>query len=143
MKLNYNEPYLRLKTNGFYSARLLMEDHLGRELTSDEIVHHIDGDSLNNEIENLQVVSRAEHIRIHRLGTKYSEEHCKNISKGLTGREIPIEARRNMSIAKIGNTNAAGGPGSSGRVISQETKNKIAESVKKSWEERRKNGTCS
>lgn len=35
------------------------------ELTSDEIVHHIDGDKLNNDIENLQVVTREEHCKIH------------------------------------------------------------------------------
>jgi hypothetical protein len=43
-----------------------MEEHLGRKLNSNEIVHHIDGNKANNDISNLQIVTRAEHINIHR-----------------------------------------------------------------------------
>lgn len=46
--------------------RKVMEEYLGRELSPDEIVHHIDGNKLNNDISNLQLVTRAEHINIHR-----------------------------------------------------------------------------
>ena len=46
--------------------RLIMEKAIGRELRSDEIVHHKDGNKLNNAIENLEIVTRAEHINIHR-----------------------------------------------------------------------------
>lgn len=46
--------------------RIIMEEHLGRPLTSDEIVHHIDHDKTNNDISNLQIVTRAEHARLHK-----------------------------------------------------------------------------
>lgn len=46
--------------------RLVVERHLGRFLKSNEMVHHIDGNPLNNDIDNLAVLSRAEHIRLHR-----------------------------------------------------------------------------
>lgn len=46
--------------------RNIMEKHLGRKLNSDEVVHHINGDKLDNRLENLQVMSRAEHTKIHR-----------------------------------------------------------------------------
>jgi hypothetical protein len=45
--------------------RILMEEKLGRELTADEEVHHVDGNHFNNALENLVVLSKSEHARIH------------------------------------------------------------------------------
>jgi HNH endonuclease len=45
--------------------RVIVEEHLGRPLTSNEVVHHIDHDPLNNDISNLQVMTRAEHCVYH------------------------------------------------------------------------------
>lgn len=44
--------------------RAVAEDMLGRSLTSDEAVHHIDGNRQNNDPSNLQVMTRAEHDKI-------------------------------------------------------------------------------
>lgn len=45
--------------------RRIMEIILGRKLTPKEVVHHKDGDCSNNSPDNLQVMTRAEHTRLH------------------------------------------------------------------------------
>ena len=42
---------------------LVMEDALGRKLESQEIVHHIDGNKLNNDISNLLLCRNTSHHR--------------------------------------------------------------------------------
>ena len=45
--------------------RYVMALHLGRRLRRAEIVHHIDGNKLNNVLTNLQLVDRRTHMRLH------------------------------------------------------------------------------
>lgn len=61
--------------NGGYVAehRLVMEKVLRRLLLPTEIVHHRDGDRTNNRPHNLEVMTRAEHIEIHRHELKGGE----------------------------------------------------------------------
>ena len=54
-------------TWGFVAQhRLVAEDKLGRELQIGEHVHHIDGNRQNNSPKNLQVMSREDHLALHR-----------------------------------------------------------------------------
>lgn len=46
--------------------RLVIERHLGRYLKPNEIIHHIDFDKINNKIENLYLMSRGQHSKLHR-----------------------------------------------------------------------------
>lgn len=45
--------------------RHVIEQHLGRKLSVSELVHHLNHDKLDNRIENLLVVTRSEHKKIH------------------------------------------------------------------------------
>jgi len=47
------------------NARYVVEKHLGRYLKTEEHVHHKDRDTLNDSIDNLEVLSAEEHSRIH------------------------------------------------------------------------------
>ncbi len=49
-----------------FEHRLVMEHHLGRELLSEELVHHANEDKLDNQIDNLVLTTRKEHINTHR-----------------------------------------------------------------------------
>lgn len=54
-----------IKINLLYEHRLVIEKHLGRYLSTNEVVHHIDGNKSNNSLENLQLMTNEEHSRFH------------------------------------------------------------------------------
>lgn len=58
--------------------RLVMEQKLGRLLSSDEIVHHLDHQQNNNSINNLHLFdNKSEHTKYHRMLTNLVTEEIK------------------------------------------------------------------
>ncbi len=54
------------QANGYaYEHQLVAEETIGRPLEPCEIVHHRNGNTTDNQPENLQVTTRSEHIHIH------------------------------------------------------------------------------
>lgn len=64
--LDQGRYFLSVNGRTIARARVVMQELLGRDLRSDEIVHHLDENPLNDSPENLQIVSRADHLRLHR-----------------------------------------------------------------------------
>jgi hypothetical protein len=55
------------KRNGRHEHRIVAEGMLGRKLRKGEIVHHRNGKHRDNRPCNLQVMTQAEHARLHML----------------------------------------------------------------------------
>ena len=80
-----------LKPNGYYEITMgehkgrlehvvIMECHIGRRLMANECVHHIDHNRANNSIENLALMTKSDHSRLH------AKENIKNRNRDSIGR---------------------------------------------------------
>lgn len=64
-RLGKAKPHVYPKFFGRHMHRAIMEEYLGRKLNRNEIVHHKDGNKHNKHIDNLQLMTQSEHIKLH------------------------------------------------------------------------------
>lgn len=56
--------------------RRIMENHLGRKLEYNEVVHHKNENKLDNRISNLEIKQRGAHTREHQKPASVVEKKC-------------------------------------------------------------------
>lgn len=83
--------------------KFLMEKHLGRHLSPEETVDHIDYNFQNNNIENLQILDRRAHPKLDAKKLITQEFHCPycKTSFSLSGRPLS-KAKGNRAAGKSG-----------------------------------------
>ena len=81
--------------------RYIMEQHLGRKLKPFpyEVVHHINGNTLDNRVKNLKIMSDGSHVSIHQIKNvvKNGKRICSKCKK-----EFPLSRFSKANYTKVG-----------------------------------------
>jgi hypothetical protein len=78
IKPNGYVEYTRGPNKGRSVHAVAMEEHIGRRLLPNEVVHHIDDVKTNNDISNLKLMTRSEHASHHALENYPLRKKSKN-----------------------------------------------------------------
>lgn len=86
---------------GKFLHRLIYQDYYKVTVMDYAVVHHIDGNPLNNNITNLTLLSRSEHTKLHKKGKPQTQEHINNKIKNKTGIDKLYIQHKRLPIKEI------------------------------------------
>jgi len=93
----YSHPY-RDRHNCVREHVLVMEEHLGRHVLPEEVVHHRDENKKNNNLDNLELMTSVEHASLHGRESKFS--HMNGGTAG-TGGEIVFIPKKDRVVSVV------------------------------------------
>jgi hypothetical protein len=93
LRNGYKMLYLK-KGENRAEHRFLMERLLKRKLRRNELVHHIDGNRLNNDIKNLIVVTNKQHWKLHPKMNWHWRKHSKETKEKIRASIISWHKKR-------------------------------------------------
>lgn len=113
MSVNATNNYERAHGHGYcFMHRRIAEETLGRKLSTNEVVHHLDFNPNHNNLDNLIVLSRSNHVKLHSFIAKGVEElkssidnveNCKNnLIAPLTKTWLETASVNVIKLAEIG-----------------------------------------
>lgn len=70
-----------------YEHRIVWEKYYGK-IPKGYVIHHIDGNKLNNKIENLQLMLLSEHAKMHAIKNKLGKNRVGNIPPNKTSKDV-------------------------------------------------------
>lgn len=84
------KPYIRvsLKHKHYLLHRLIASTKVGRKLYKHEVVNHIDGDTSNNALSNLEVVSQHENVQHAVANNLYCSGDAWYVARGITRKAV-------------------------------------------------------
>lgn len=95
-------PAVSIHEQKIHVHRLLMRYWTRDDIPKGYIVHHINGNKLDNRRENLQVISEVEHGSLHNKGKTLSVEHRAKISEaGRRRTGIKLKKRVNIPLDEL------------------------------------------
>lgn len=79
--------WIRVDGRSVREHRHIIERHLGRKLLPTEIVHHRNGDTADNRLDNLEVMNGGDHMRHHHKGERRPDMAKQRMSRAARDRE--------------------------------------------------------